>query len=212
MPPKYITHNWSWILGALALEALFIALCFFWTPLCAILALLLLRTFYITDLGVVVDPANDRISFAGPEATLKPRDLLAPFKRKEIRLSQVTSVNTEKRGPAYLNRANAVCLSGPFVAAKILCDFETAAKALAAAIESEMGKPAPAVAPASAAAPSVSAKKVAAVAAAAGRVLELLCAILIFLVGVPIVLFILFKVDYIVNDGAVAQFILLFYE
>lgn len=209
MPPKYITHNWSWILGALALEALFIVLCFFWTPLCAILALLLLRTFYITDLGVVVDPANDRISFAGPEATLKPRDLLAPFKRKEIRLSQVTSVKTEKRGAAYLNRANAVCLSGAFGEAKIFCDSETAAKALAAAIESEMGKPAPAVAPASAAAPSVFAKQLA---AAAGNVLELLCAILIFLIGVPIVLFILSKVDYIVNDGAVAQFILLFYE
>lgn len=144
MPPKYITHNWSWILGALALEVLFIALCFFWTPLCAILALLLLRTFYITDLGVFVDPANDRISFAGSEATLKPRDLLAPFKRKEIRLSQVTSVKTEKRGAAYLNRANAVCLSGAFGEAKIFCDSEAAAKALAAAIESEMGKPAPA--------------------------------------------------------------------
>ena len=144
LAPKYITHNWSTILGSLAFVVLFIVLCFFWTPLCAILALLLLRTFYIADLGVFVDPANDRISFAGSEATLKPRDLLAPFKRKEIRLSQVTSVKTEKRGAAYLNRANAVCLSGAFGEAKIFCDSEAAAKALAAAIESEMGKPAPA--------------------------------------------------------------------
>lgn len=140
MHPKYITHNWSTILGALAFVLLSIVFCFFWSPLWAILALLLLRTFYIADLGVFVDPANDRISFAGTEATLKPRDVLAPFKRKEIRLSQVTSVKTEKRGAVYLNRANAVCLSGAFGEAKIFCDSETAAKALAAAVESEIKK------------------------------------------------------------------------
>ena len=140
MPPKYITHNWSTILCALAFMLLSIVFCFFRSPLWAIPALLLLRTFYIADLGVFVDPANDRISFAGSEATLKPRDVLAPFKRKEIRLSQVTSVKTEKRGAAYLNRANAVCLSGAFGEAKIFCDSEAAAKALAAAVESEIKK------------------------------------------------------------------------
>lgn len=140
MPPKYIAHNWSTILCALAFMLLSIVFCFFRSPLWAIPALLLLRTFYIADLGVFVDPANDRISFAGSEATLKPRDVLAPFKRKEIRLSQVTSVKTEKRGAVYLNRANAVCLSGAFGEAKIFCDSETAAKALAAAVESEIKK------------------------------------------------------------------------
>ena len=121
MPPKYITHNWSTILCALAFMLLSIVFCFFRSPLWAIPALLLLRTFYIADL-------------------LKPRDVLAPFKRKEIRLSQVTSVKTEKRGAVYLNRANAVCLSGAFGEAKIFCDSETAAKALAAAVESEIKK------------------------------------------------------------------------
>lgn len=136
---KYLTHNWSAILCALGCASLCLILSVVSSPLWIILAAGLLRCLYLEDLGIFLDTENDRLFFPGGGAAgLKPRDIFQAFKRKEVKISEIRSVTTMKRSAVYLNRANAVCLSGDFGELRIFCDSETAAKAFADAISSEI--------------------------------------------------------------------------